>query len=359
MLVNELYKTFYVKEVFKTFKRGSKLQVPTGSQVAKTDLFEGKIPRISVSSVNNGIIGYFRSNDKNYRVYNNFISVSFLGTVFYQESFASLDMKVHCLKPLHFSLNHYTGLYIVSIIRKQLSMLSYSEQISSSQLTDLMIELPVDQDGKINLQYMESKMKSIEDKATKNLKSFINISNLESKKINTTEWKRFSLYDSKLFIIDKGNKFDKLKMKELNPSINFVGRSNVNNGVTAKVDEIPDYPPYPSGCLTLALGGEYLGSCFIQTEKFYTSQNVNVLIPTWDMPDEIKLFISAMIFLEGRTFYKAFIDELNRHIKTDFTILLPIKNEFPDWEYMKKYIRQKNKLIEENLKHLITNFELQ
>ena len=63
------------------------------------------------------------------------------------------------------------------------------------------------------------------------------------------------------------------------PAINFVGRSNFNNGITQKVNEIHGLKPFDSGCLTLALWGAYLGSCFIQEEPFYTSQNVVVLIP--------------------------------------------------------------------------------
>ena len=57
------------------------------------------------------------------------------------------------------------------------------------------------------------------------------------------------------------------------------------------------------------------------------------------MPDYCKRFISTMIFREGRLKYKAFIDELNRHIKTDFSILLPVKTDnTPDWDYMEKYM---------------------
>ena len=37
---------------------------------------------------------------------------------------------------------------------------------------------------------------------------------------------------------------------------------------------------------------------------------------------------------------KAFVDELNRHIKTDFSFLLPVKiDDKPDWDYMEKYIK--------------------
>ena len=47
-----------------------------------------------------------------------------------------------------------------------------------------------------------------------------------------------------------------------------------------------------------------------------------------------------MIFKESRTYYKAFIDELNRHIKTDFSILLPVNDDKQiDWEYMENYIK--------------------
>jgi len=57
-----------------------------------------------------------------------------------------------------------------------------------------------------------------------------------------------------------------------------------------------------------------------------------------------------MVFREGRLHYKAFIDELNRHMKTDFTIPLPVKDdESIDWEYMESYM----KFIEENGKRII------
>lgn len=39
------------------------------------------------------------------------------------------------------------------------------------------------------------------------------------------------------------------------PVINFVGRSNFNNGITPKVNEIQGLKPFAPGCLTLALGG--------------------------------------------------------------------------------------------------------
>ena len=73
-----------------------------------------------------------------------------------------------------------------------------------------------------------------------------------------------------------GNKLDYSAMSFDNPKINFIGRSADNEGVMGKVDVLSDVEPYPSGCITVALGGS-LGSSFVQTECFYTSQNVSVL----------------------------------------------------------------------------------
>lgn len=167
---------------------------------------------------------------------------------------------------------------------------------------------------------------------------------LLNKKLDTTNWKRFHLYDDSLFSIDAGNKFDKSKMTVISPEIDFVSRSNNNNGISCVVDKIDGVEPYKAGSMTIALGGEYLGSCFIQENDFYTSQNVNVLIPKWDMSDYVKRYVSFVIFKESRTYYKAFEDELNRHMATDFSVLLPTDDAgTPDWAYMEEYM----KLIEE------------
>ena len=92
--------------------------------------------------------------------------------------------------------------------------------------------------------------------------------------------------------------------------------------------------------MTLSLGGEYLGSCFVQPDKFYTSQNVIVLKPKHEMSFSVKQFIATMVFRESRSYYKAFIDELNRHIKTDFSFYLPVNSMGePDWAYMEKYMQ--------------------
>lgn len=171
---------------------------------------------------------------------------------------------------------------------------------------------------------------------------------------NPIYWKPFLLKD--LFDIRMGDKLDKNKMSQDNPTVNFVSRISFNNGVDIKVDRIEGKKTNSAGLLTVALGGEYLGSCFIQKEPFYTAQNVAIMEPKFaEMTYLVNLFISALVAFECQTKYYAFGRELNTHINTDFEINLPIiyineqpfidetfqYSKFgytPDWSYIEKYM---------------------
>lgn len=170
---------FRVGELFKTQMKGKKIQVPTGANVPMQDMIkDGSTPRITVTGVNNGVFGlydYCGKNSTEYRVFRNFISVSFLGTVFYQEGEATLDMKVHCLQPNHITLNKYTGNFLVSAIKASLRESSYSDQISSTILPEMTIMLPKDKTGQPDWVYMEEYMRKVERKTEGMLNQFISV----------------------------------------------------------------------------------------------------------------------------------------------------------------------------------------
>jgi hypothetical protein len=173
--------------------------------------------------------------------------------------------------------------------------------------------------------------------------------------IDTSTWKEFHLYD--IFDIDMGNKMDRGKMSD--GTIAFVGRTANNNGINARVGKVIDHEkygtiePYEKGCITLALGGS-IGSCFIQEEPFYTSQNVAVLMPKISHSDYALRFITSVIthsVLHGK--YEAFTEELNKHIKTDFVVSLPATSDGqPDWDYMESYMKAVMEESEKSLENL-------
>lgn len=139
--------------------------------------------------------------------------------------------------------------------------------------------------------------------------------------------------------ITYGNKFDLQKMTFENPSVNFISRSAQNNGVSAKVDKISHMDPYPGGCLTIALGGS-IGAAFYHRKPFYTAQNIAVVKFEESVPWLAKLYLCQIIKFEVRNRFRAFGRELNRHIKKDFSVMLPCDEDGnPDWKYMETFMK--------------------
>ena len=309
----------------------------------------GENPVIVNSSYNNGVGGYSNNECTENGNIITFSDTTSADSIFYQEDNFIGYPHVQGLYPIgkyQNMWNKYTYLFFITIFREKAKNLNYNyvNKFTRESAKEILLNLPVDTNEEINWNYMEQYMRNIEKKVLESVK-LLSRSNKNNYKMNISEWKTFHLYD--IFEIDSGTKMDKVAMKFDNPSINFVGRSGINNGVTAIVDEIDGYKPYEAGNLTLALGGAYLGSCFVQEKKFYTSQNVIVLIPKCEMSINAKQFICSVIFKEGNMHYKAFIDELNRHIKTDFTIMLPVdsKTGEPDYEYMDKFMKKIKNIV--------------
>lgn len=177
-------------------------------------------------------------------------------------------------------------------------------------------------------------------------------------KLDTSGWKPFLLH--RLYEIRMGNKFDKNKLDEDSPEVNLVSRVSYNNGVDVKVGYVDGVEPFSAGLVTVALGGSYLGSCFVQEEPFYTGQNVAVMIPNEHMTHNVNLFISGLVRFEAKVKYYAFGRELNTHLKTDFDVKLPVQHNsdgtpviddsyrysddgyIPDWAFMENYVKSLN-----------------
>lgn len=155
--------------------------------------------------------------------------------------------------------------------------------------------------------------------------------------MDTSSWKTINI--NKIFDISYGNKLDMCKMTPDEDGIPFVTRTATNNGVGGIVEPIEGVTAYPAGSLSIALGGS-IGSTFLQTKDFYTSQNVAVLQPKENLSSELLLFLAALIEKECSLRFVAFGRELNKHIKRDFTIKLPMLEENkPNWKELEVFIK--------------------
>lgn len=248
------FREFKVGDLFETKSYRGGSQVLTGGNVPAHLLQAGDTPRISVSSKNNGIIGYYQDVEMaSYRVFENAISVSFLGTVFYHPYRASYDMKVHCLRLQDHELRECEALYLISVLRKVVAFCSYGNQLSSTELVDIKMSLPVqvdvhgeallDDDGNFipDWDYMESYIHELEESYIHELEeSYIHELDAYLKETGLDD---YELTDAEQALLERepmfrefkvGDLFDKLNLKRIKPT--FDKRSDLSKVQTNEFD---------------------------------------------------------------------------------------------------------------------------
>lgn len=152
--------------------------------------------------------------------------------------------------------------------------------------------------------------------------------------LNTSSWQEFRL--NELFEIKKGVRLTKKNM--LSGNYPFIGSTDKNNGVTARIAQ---KPIHDGNVITVNYNGS-VGEAFYQPEPFWASDDVNVLYPVTSMfprfNQYIALFIIPIIkrnkfkFNYGRKWH---LDRMNQSI-----IFLPVtKENKPDIDFMENYIK--------------------
>ena len=309
--------------------------------VSEEQTEEFSLPLVNAKHFNNGVMYYgrekdFESDEMTIDIVKNGAIAT--GDVFAQPQRTGVLWDAYLVKPKRSVRSVFTLFFLATCLEKAIKgKFGYDDKCIWPKVRQLSVSLPVTRTKEPDYAYMASYVKTLQQKVKKSVDSLLAI---RGGGIIANHWQAFHLYDENLFEIDCGTKLYRVKMTNYNPSVNFVGRANANNGVTDYIDEIPGCEPFAAGLMTISLGGEYLGSCFVQDKPFYTSQNVNVLIPKHPMSNACKQFIGTVIFREGQAHYKAFSNELNRHIKHDFSIKLPaFKDGTPDFKYMEAFMR--------------------
>lgn len=262
-------------------------------------------------------------------------------------------------------LNELRAMFLVTILDKERYKYSFGRKYRRN-LTAVKILLPIKQninkepeidktrkyssDGYIpNWEFMEKYIQALNHHPITTNNTY-----LSTFKLDCNDWEFFYLKD--LFNCSMGTKIDYCSTTKLNPTINFISRSNRNNGVIGVVDNIDIIKPFKEGSITLALGGS-IGSCFVQNKIFYTGQNIAILEEKEKLTIYAKLFLATIIQYECKIKYIAFGRELNRHYNKDFVIKLPIQKDknkkpkidktykysnngyVPDWEFMENYVK--------------------
>lgn len=331
-----------IDEPYKAYAH-AKIELETSN-----DWKSGHVPFVTRTENNNGVDCYVPREELQETELGNAIVIGdTTATISYQKNeFGTGD---HIVVIRSNWLNEYTGQFIVTLLQRERFRYSYGRAYLIKAIKSTELLLPVTESGEPDWGWIERYIKSLHHKVitTKNNPT-------SSTKLEPEQWKEFYLH--RILKASMGNGIDAVLTTSESPKYNYVSRDSNGNGVVGFVDEIEREEPFPAGSMSLALGGSFLGSCFIQKKPFYTAQNVAVLQEKVPLSDHTKLFIATLIRNECKIKYQAFGRELNAHFRKDFTIKLPVKrnadgivfdetHEFsddgyiPDWEWMDNYMK--------------------
>lgn len=341
---------FKIKDLFETFLGTNGLQTHTGAYVPRKDLILSSTPRITVRESNNGIDSFSDSKNKNFKTFRNFISVSFMGSAFYHPYEASLDMKVHALIPKDFILTKNLSMFIIRSLMNNTKFNSYGNQLSSTDLPNKKILLPIDNEDKLNLEFMEDYIKQEQKDIAQKV-----ISYYEQKMIETSfdlvgfgdvEWREFNFKD----VFRKIQRGKRLKKDDhIEGDVPYISSTSLNNGLDNFIGNEEKVRKFKNN-LTLANSGS-VGSCFYHEYEYIASDHVTSL--TLDRADKyVYLFMSTIIKrLEEKYSFNREIND--KRIRKERFILPADENGNPHWDYMSKFMQKlETEKLEKRLEYI-------
>jgi hypothetical protein len=125
-----------------------------------------------------------------------------------------------------------------------------------------------------------------------------------------------------------------LSSLELDPSgINFVSRTEKNNGVSARVKKIDDIKTNPANTISVAGGGNSVMQSSLQEEEYYSGRDLFYLQPKIELNKNQLLFYC--LCLKKNRFRFNYGRQAN---KTLSSLLIPSIDEIPNWVDLKNDI---------------------
>lgn len=321
-------------------------QILSGRDIYESERYAGNTPYISSTAKNNGI-GNFVANSNN-TLEAGCLSVNRNGSVgysFYHPYQGLFSNDCRKLRP--FIKSKYVGIFLSNQITNQREKYNYGYKMGTARLKRQKIMLPIDNDGKLDWQFMEQYTKCLMDKKTAEYleccrKKLAKLKLKTIEALEDKEWKEFFIggKDGFFNISSTSSGIDKNKLnitsENTDEYIPYITRTDIQNGINMFIPSQQDskYKTDEGGVITIGLDTQ---TVFYQPFKFFTGQNIQVLrhrnLNRWTASFLIPLLKVQMAKFNwggnGAT--------LGRLFRTK--IMLPVTRDgMPDYEYMTQYM---------------------
>lgn len=332
------------------FKISSLFSLDTKNNISNSkNVKSGDYPLISAKNMKNGVDKFIdteKLNEKNAITWNKQGNGG-AGLSFYQPTIFANKSTVFVLRPkLEMSKYHMT--FIVSLLNRYHGIFNHGYALTQDRFYELLIPLPVNEDGNPDLDIIEKYMKELEFVKLNKYKHYLKnklkkLTFKEVPELNEKEWRDFSL--TEFGTITSGINITKKEM--IAGKIPYVSATSKNNGVSAYIGN--NNRTLDSNCISINRNGS-VGYSFYHPYTALFAYDCRILKTKYNK--HVSLFITNQIKAQKDKYnygYKMGTKRLQRQ-----KILLPVDDEGnPDYNYMEQYmINLEIKLMNKYKKHL-------
>ena len=307
---------------------------------------DGNIPFIGATDSNNGVTEYYSIEDieaasktgdgDNAPIEQklfppNALCVTNNGSVgyaYYQDTVFTCSHDVNPLYLKKGSFNKFTALFVATVIEHDRYRWAYGRKWRPIRMIRSVLSLPSDDDGEPDWEYMENYIRSL-----KNEKQTLNHNKPILSMEGWTPFKLSSLFDE-IYRSKSNVKAELITSTHLKKEyIGFVSRTENNNGCDCYVQNNEDFSIEKGNAIII---GDTTSTMYYQPFDFVTGDHIVVCRAKW-LNRYTALFILTILNKERYRYNygRAFRMDLIK----DTVIMLPTKNDKPDWNYMEQFIK--------------------
>lgn len=308
----------------------------------------GEYPYFTRTVLNNGIAGYVEYLDDEHKITGNCLAVGMLGMQFFymQKDFyaGQFTKSVYPKKEKISRFNAKIAQYFIAILnRYQMVFQGMLVRDFEKTFYNSEIELPFKNEV-IDVEYIEMYMRKLQKERVRELQLYLKATGLSN----------YNLTDGEKMVIGGGREWQKFNLKQLFGSatrgkrlkssdriignLPFVTAGEADTGISAFIGN--ETQIFSKNTITI----DMFGSAKYRNYDYGADDHIAV-VHTQELDKHAVLFITSAIhkvanagqFSYSRNFYAKDADELK--------ILLPVKDNQPDYDYMATYIKAIQKLV--------------
>ncbi|WP_289242634.1 restriction endonuclease subunit S [uncultured Campylobacter sp.] len=304
------------------------------------------LPYVVRTTKNNGIVGYINENQIYANEANTLSFAQDTFTVFYQKQKYFTGNRVKVLKSKFDLKNSNVMHFLVACFQKVLANLSWGDSSTVTSIKQIKIQLPINKDGDIDFEFMESFVAELEAERVAELEAYLAAASLKDYELTAAELSALSKFENynwnkfeyrKIFNHIKQGKRLK-KDDQICGDLPFVMAGITNNGVANYISN--PIIMFPKNSITV----DIFGNVFYRDFEFSAGDDTGVY---WndkrEFSKEIMLFFTTAMSKSLLGKY-SFGNKLRSSKSFNIAMELPTNNGEIDFEFMNNFIKAIKKL---------------